>query len=103
MKFRLRIILYIAASFFIHFALLLWLGGIGMANDISTEQRIEYSSRIIFVLKYILGFPFALFVDYRKMLDNGQLLPALLLFLSNAITQFLIIHFIARRYRREQV
>lgn len=100
-KFWLRFIGYVMVVTFIHFVLFLFLGGVGLADDISNETRMSYATIPIFLINKIFGFPINLFIQYDPINESSIDIWLILIYILNCLIQFYILSFLWNFTRRQ--
>lgn len=100
-KFWLRFVIYLIVVSFIHLILFVILGGIGMADDISTETRMSYAAIPSFIINKVFGFPLNLFIHYDPINETSFGIGIIVIYILNCLVQFSILSvlwkFIQRR------
>jgi len=98
--FLLKFIFYTAIIIIIHFLLFLYLAGVGMADDIGTEERQRLASIPLFLINKIFGFPLSLIFQYDPINAKNLFPGPVSIFLLNCLIQFSILSFMWRRFRK---
>jgi hypothetical protein len=101
-RFLVKFLVYLVIVIAIHAALLVYLGGVAMGNDISNEERTAMAAPALFIINHVFGFPLALFVPYDPVNEVRISLPLVLIFLSNCLLQFVILSFLWRKLVRNK-
>ena len=99
-KFWLRFAGYLMIVTSIHFVLFLFLGGVGMADDISTETRMSYAAVPSFLINTVFGFPINLFISYDPINETSFGPGLILIYILNCLIQFSILSFMWRKFRQ---
>jgi hypothetical protein len=100
-KFWNRFLGYLLVVTLIHLLLFIFLGGVGMADDISNEARRSYAAIPVFFINRVFGFPLSLFFPYDPI--NAQTLSLILILANvlNCLIQFYILSFIWKIFKRQ--
>jgi hypothetical protein len=93
-------LVYLVVVVAIHILLFIYLGGVGMANDITTKERMSMAAAPVFIINDVFGFPLSLFLHYDPINEVEFTISLVVIFLCNCLIQFAILSFLWRKLSR---
>jgi hypothetical protein len=98
-NFWIRFVIYSVISIGCCLLVIYFLGAIAMGDDLQTKERMEASSMLISILKYVLGFPLGFFYgEGTSFLDSQPLYWSMQFF--NCFIQFSLLFYIFRKAKQ---
>ncbi|HEV7782938.1 MAG TPA: hypothetical protein VGO58_16800 [Chitinophagaceae bacterium] len=98
-KFWKGFLIYYIISGTLFVILLFVLGLVAASTNISKDQTGAFSRILVFLFKYIFGFPVGFFLDYPSLKGFVSVLTLFLLQPLNSFIQWFIISYIRQRFR----